>query len=483
MKSRLLIWLFVVVFLYVYLNLFKNALIDDAFITMSYVRTILRSGTWGFFPGHITNTATSPLNVLLLALIGSFIGLTPETPILLALICLCLITFMLTHISKHMFGVENLGYLAAVAFIFNPLVISTIGLESILYATIFITAIYCYLTSRWYLLAVVLGLLTITRADGIICFIIFLMVAPKTKLRFRFITTYLLCIAPWYIFSWIYLGSLIPDTFFIKKMQVSWNGWSFLTGGILYFQSYHLETILSLVFLPLLLFIFNKVVRKSPIISIIALIGFAHFLGYSLLQIPPYHWYYVPEITTIILLGSLGLGIVYQSFQLQQWQRKVVQGILIIFLLIPPLGIFHLLATKHFDIEEMPIHTNWATYKQYKNVGLLIKKRTAGKTVLLRSGEIGTLAYYCDCYLLDPFSNRIWMKKLIDTNAVGTGIGSMVFRVNFLFFTENQEFPPYSYILTEYTDRSLSNPVGSAQQWEITSKWIAQGLITFASTK
>jgi hypothetical protein len=53
-----------------YLLLFRDALIDDAFITLSYVRSLMTSATWGFYPGHVSNTATSPLNVTLLTLVS-----------------------------------------------------------------------------------------------------------------------------------------------------------------------------------------------------------------------------------------------------------------------------------------------------------------------------------------------------------------------------------------------------------------------------
>lgn len=482
MKIRLLIWILVVVLFYFYLNLFKNALIDDVFITMSYVKTILSSGTWGFFPGYITNTASSPLNVMLLVLIGLLSVLTIETPILLALVCLFTMTYLLTRISKHLFGEEQFGYLAAVAFIFNPLVISTIGLESILFATVFVTAIYFYIISKWDLLAVALGLLAITRADGFLVFLVFLIAVPKPQLRFRFISIYLLCIAPWYIFSWIYLGSFIPDTFFIKKMAASWAQWDFFNGVILYYQRYPLETILSLAFLPLLLLYVNKEARKSPIILIIALLGLTHFVGYSLLEVPPYHWYYVPEVTTIILLGSLGLGYVYKDSQSKPKHRRVLQVFTLIFLLVPALGMFQFLNKEHFFIKEMPIHTNWATYEQYKNAGVSISKTTAGKTVLHR-GEIGTLAFYCDCYLLEKFSDRRWMKEIIDSNSVGRGLSSIVFRLNFHFLNINQDYPPYSYVISVYPAANLGDSVENAQKWETSTKWIPQGIITFESIK
>lgn len=44
-----------------------RALIDDAYITLDYARTLARHGQWALEPGHQANTATSPLNVLVLA--------------------------------------------------------------------------------------------------------------------------------------------------------------------------------------------------------------------------------------------------------------------------------------------------------------------------------------------------------------------------------------------------------------------------------
>jgi len=76
MKIKHAVLPLLVIVLYFYLNLFANALTDDAFITLRYVKTLLNTGTWGFLPGYTTNAVTSPLNVFLLALAGVFLGPT-----------------------------------------------------------------------------------------------------------------------------------------------------------------------------------------------------------------------------------------------------------------------------------------------------------------------------------------------------------------------------------------------------------------------
>ena len=258
------------------------------------------------------------------------------------------------------------GYLAAGALIFNPLIVSTLGLESILFIGLYIFSVYLYLTHRWYLLAVTLGLITITRFDGILFFIVTLLLIPTFRLRVRFTGIYLLCIAPWYIFSWIYLGSLLPDTLFIKIAQRSWGTWDFLNGLDLYYRVYRLETIFSFLLLPFILLLFNKQVRNLPVIQFLLLTGIAHFTGYTILHVPPYYWYYIPEITAIILISSFGLGVLFQPGSSEAWKRKAIQSVTAILMILQASGMFYILIRDGFSIKEMPIHTNWATHEQYR---------------------------------------------------------------------------------------------------------------------
>ena len=45
----------------------NRGLIDDAYITLSYARNVAEHLHWGMIPTEESNTATSPLNVILLA--------------------------------------------------------------------------------------------------------------------------------------------------------------------------------------------------------------------------------------------------------------------------------------------------------------------------------------------------------------------------------------------------------------------------------
>ncbi|MPY79174.1 MAG: hypothetical protein GEV04_11905 [Actinophytocola sp.] len=54
--------------------LVHRAMIDDAYITLTYARTLAEHGEWGMLPGHEANSATSPLNVLLLGVLSAVLG-------------------------------------------------------------------------------------------------------------------------------------------------------------------------------------------------------------------------------------------------------------------------------------------------------------------------------------------------------------------------------------------------------------------------
>jgi len=463
------------VILYFYLNLFANALTDDAFITLRYVKTLLHTGTWGFLPGYVTNAVTSPLHVFLLALAGVFLGPTVNAVMWLSAGILALTIVLLIRISFLLFETRIFGYLAAGALIFNPLIISTLGLESILFVGLYILSTYLYLTKRWSLLAVALGLITITRFDGILFFIVTLLLIPAFKLRFKFTIIYLLSTVPWYVFSWIYLGSLLPDTLFIKIVQPIWGRWDFLNGLDLYGRVYSLETAFSFLLLPFVFLLFNKQVRSLPVIPFLILTSTAHFAGYSVLHVPPYYWYYIPEITAVILIGSFGLGVLFQHNYSKTWKRKGVQSITAILLILQASGMFYILIRDDFSIKEMPLHTNWATHEQYREIGEWLKEHDDGSTILV-NGEVGTLGYYCDCYLSSFFSDRRWLGQYARQQIARSGIQPLLYKVNFLFLDKEAQFPQPVYLLTE-TPNGESTSTTSVMEWQTSTKWVPNSLI------
>ncbi|MBN1994491.1 MAG: hypothetical protein JW953_17465 [Anaerolineae bacterium] len=503
-----LIILLIAVITYFYLLFFENAIIDDAFITMRYAKTLLESGTWGFFPNHVSNSATSPLNVILLALTAFVTGSIIDAVKWLTLINFLLIFILLRKISVKSLNTEIFGFVSFASLVFNPLLLSTIGLEGILFTTLFIGSVYFYLEGKWSLLAVATGLLTLTRPEGILFFTIFLAFVPTMKSRFKLALFYLGCLAPWYIFSWIHLGSLVPDTLFIKTSQMSWGTWTFSNGLLLYCKAYPLETTLSFFCLPLAILAFNnspkffsfagrvagggqrvhppnfspkeisREIDSRMIMAIIGLSGLAHFISYSLLRVPPYHWYYVPEVIGIILLGDLALADSYR-YGAQTWKKRLLWALVLLYILIAASGMLYLLGRNGFYLKEMPIHTNWATHEQYKKVALWLKEHDSGQTIQAR-GEIGTLAFYYGCCLLNEFSDREWLKTYTNRRPIGWDIRATLLKINFIFYKHRSSFLPISSVLVGGHDHGDMLDSHQVVKWKTSTKWITDGVLTYS---
>src|SRR5262249_203364 len=88
-----------------------TALIDDSYITLDYARTLADHGQWGLQPGHQANTATSPLNVMLLAGLITLIGRPVVSVGVLLMISLAVTGAALTVICARL---ERSSWLAAI---------------------------------------------------------------------------------------------------------------------------------------------------------------------------------------------------------------------------------------------------------------------------------------------------------------------------------------------------------------------------------
>jgi hypothetical protein len=137
-----------------------------------------------------------------------------------------------------------------------------------------------------------------------------------------------------------------------------------------------------------------------------------------------------------------------------------------------------LLRKDGFRVQEMPLHSNWATSEQYKEIGLWLKENHKADTMRLVAGEVGALTYYCDCRLLDIFSDRSWLKDFIAERTSGTGIVPTLLKVNFAFYAE-PHFPAETYVLRAFSGEP-NVEVEVIKEWQTSTKWIPQGFLLFS---
>lgn len=362
-------------------------------------------------PGHQANTATSPLNVVLLAGLIVLTGAPVASVGILLIIALTVTGSTLSVISTHLRHSHWLTTMAVVLLVTNPLLVSTIGLETYLAIALLAALGAAVVTRRPVATGVVCGLLVLTRAD-LAAFALAALIAvtarsaPHSRLRRA------ACVIgiggavalPWFAASWWWLGSAIPDTLLFKTNE-KWADNSFATGLWNYELGYPVATVLSV--LPaaglIVLAAWRAVERhrrRAEVGALAVVWGLGatlHIMLYLLLRPPPYHWYYGPAIAALTMLAVSGLG--GPSPRAQRFGFTV--GALAI-----AASVFFLVARPW---QVMPISSNWASASEYA----ALAARVPTGTTVTTFGEVGTVAYFCSCTVVDRLSDRAQVADLV----------------------------------------------------------------------
>ena len=489
--------------IYFYLYLFRHTIIDDSFITFNYAKSLKENFVWGFYGNTISNTATSPLNVILTALFGFFFDDMLTAAIMLVAIEIVIICFVAIKISGELYENSIQGVIIPLLIIVNPLIISTLGLESILYCALLLISVYMFLKNRSLALGIALGILFLVRADGVLLFIAVLLIPKENNFRLqinrnrisivsylrsayfnkrslKIISGFVFTIIPWLMFSWIVLGSFVPETLFLKLITKWSDGHQFFDGIFLYIVRYPFLVIYSIlpsvVYLLLLLFQKRKITSLEIILLVFILL---YFLSYSILAVPPYHWYYVPIIFSFILLLSL---LIIGMLKYKFGNGKFYTGIsIIIFIVIfHSIGILNYFKQNNFNpLQEAPIHTNWATQKQYKLISDWFNKHIAKGSYIKFNGEIGTMSYYCNMQLINDFTSRQFSTdRLISTLKRKGVVIDFLSDLNFLWYKNDSKVLDFNYLLEEFNyDNQISNDKSVVKKWSVSSRWIDSGVM------
>jgi hypothetical protein len=389
--------------LFGYTCIFNGVRIDDAYITASYARTLATTGTWGMHPGFTSNAATSPLNVIVLAALVRFgmSALMAQSVLNGILIGITLATLL--KLSRLIFASDLWAYASTLLLFTNPLLISTSGLESYLYVTLILVCCLAYLMHHFFWLGCSCGLLVLARQDGILLVLIIttFLLYEERKSMLAFLAPMVALVATWEMYSWRILGSLVPDTFFIKRIQTDWNGVGFSDGWKLYLHNRPVPTALSMVLVlavPLAIALARDNRKWLRFSSLAGGATILHAVSYSALRVPPYHWYYAQECATFVVLGSAGLLYGWQQLSARRWPALTVFG------LVAAASVGEGFAAVH-RMNATPISSNWADAAQYRTIASWINDHSSVRSYRI-IGELGALQYYSRAEAVNEFSDR-----------------------------------------------------------------------------
>lgn len=396
----------------VYLLAYRG-LTDDGYITLDYARTLADHGVWGMKAGLESNTATSPLNVLLIAVLMLVTKLfTGDVQSLLALGLLTVASMVAASvwwavISRRL-AISGAAAAAGLGLVLlSPLALSAIGLETPLLVALLIGLFAEALRGRPVVFGVLAGLAVLTRLDAVVfVLVIGLGMTAVRRKWYRALIPMVLIALPWFVTSWFVLGSAIPDTLAIKQQQTYPDGWTFWNGvGLFIGGNTRVPTVTA--FAPaalglLALLAWAVLVRRGRLapLALFAGCGVLYYGVYCLLGVPPYLWYYVPTVAVLTLFFGAALDPLARLI----WRRRqspvaaALSSLVLAATLVVNLG-------HGIPWQSPPIFGNFALPADYMRVGHDLKARI-GDGGVLSPGELGTLVYACDCNVLDQFSDR-----------------------------------------------------------------------------
>ncbi|KMS87732.1 hypothetical protein ACZ91_29615 [Streptomyces regensis] len=452
----------------------RTSLTDDAYITLTYARNLAVHGEWGIIPDAAANSATSPLNVLLLALATLLTRLVGDAQPILALgVVTVAATAALGWAWARMAARLRFGtpvaLLGVAVVVTNPFVLSAIGLEVLLVPAVLAWLAAATVERRPVVFGVAAGVAILVRLDLIVFVLVMVAVAGARALGrgwWRALVAMIAVALPWYLLSWLTFGSAVPDTLVIKQSQDGlFDPWTYASGLGLYLRSADVAVLASLVpaalgvVALLVAVVVRLTVTRRPALGAAAGLGaggVAYFLVYTALGVGPYHWYYAPPLTSLAMCGVLAAGAWWGLRRAHPEQQEdgagqqedrtdrrpagatgaaavmAVMAVVVAATVVVEVG-------RGVPWRSPVIFGNWASAEDYARVGEEIG-RIVGDDVVRSPGEIGTLAYFCECRIVDPFSDRGRIPELLDERLADSGtVGKALLEFNYLWFDRDRE--------------------------------------------
>lgn len=443
-----------------------RGVLDDGYITLSYARTLAVHGSWGLTEFRVANTATSPLNVWLLAL-GTLVTGRPIVALGLVLITSTAVTagWLSTIAARVGAGRWLLPGVAVGLLVVSPLLASTVGMETYLGVAVLVGVARFAVDRRLVATGVLCGLAVLTRPDlavpaAVLVLGLLVLHAPQRLRVLGAVAGVAALVAlPWHMFSWFVFGGFLPDTFAIKTAAGQFAaGETFATGP--YFMAHLWTRAFALIAFPVIIGLVcmigwavawwrGRLTAAGRAALAFGAAGVAHYGAFALVGVPPYHWYYAPSVGMLVVSAAITAAVA---------ARRAVSPVLASAGLLIGLTAGTQLAIP-LPWDKPVIYGNWATSQGYAAVGHGVGRAVPRGETVGGFGEIGTVAFFCQCDIIDPFTDRYTAMQIVRERQAKAGpVMRTLLAVNYAHLDE----PPPTRI-----DHQLEYAEGEGPGWRV----------------
>ena len=314
-RKKIALAIYLVLTTIVLFTTFSHWSYDDPFITYRYAANLQHGLGFVYNPGERVLSTTTPLFTVLLALLGILWPDLPHLATLLGAFSLALGGLFLWDLA-HTWQAPLVGWSGLLLYPTFPLLVSTLGSETLLYLAFCLGAFAFYARQRYAMTAIIAGLAILTRPDGIL--VAFILVVHylfwiRRPIPWLALGLFLGLTIPWFAFAWFYFGSPLPATLAVKQHQGAMAISQKFAPGLLTILrpytkwSYILEAGLMVAGM---LFMFRRAHQWAVFLAWTML----YFLAYSALGVSSYFWYYAPLVPGFIVLLGLGISSISRIF-------------------------------------------------------------------------------------------------------------------------------------------------------------------------
>jgi hypothetical protein len=413
---------------------------DDSYITLDYARNLAEHGHWGLTLHRDANTATSPLNVWLLA---AGILVSGGRPVVAAGLVLVLSTALLGGWAAGL--ADELGRRRSVVVglvvglvVTSPIFASVVGMESFLAAALLVGVARYAAPRRAVAAGVVTGLAVLCRPDlavpaVVLLAVLFLGAAPRAPRRMLLAWgVAAVVVLPWHVFSWFALGGFVPDTLVIKTGGAFPNGEVFGNGPLFFAQRWPVAMVLvfAVVAAGLATLVASGLAwargsgrLADRVVVACGVAGLAHYAVYAAMGVSSYIWYYCPSLGLLTVCAALGAA---------ELSARRIGALTAALAVVAGAGV-GLQTALGVPWSQPALFGNWATSGQYLAAGEQLGRAVPPGRSVLAPGEIGALAYGCRCDIVDGFSDHARLMALVTQREATAGpVGRFLLRLDTL---------------------------------------------------
>jgi arabinofuranosyltransferase len=372
-----------------------NLIYDDSYITYRYADNIIRGLGFVYNPGEFVLGVTTPLWVLILAVVG-FLGVeVPGAAIVLGILFdVASVLLLFEVLSNHNQGAAM--WAAVIWAVYPPAVTAASGgMETSMFIALSLASLMVISRNRYKPSHSTFAVLaSITRPEGIIIYSLSLMGALRTWRSNRvFVLIMIVVPAVLFVAASSYFGTAIPQSVLAKRSLAVENSTviEILRG---------LFPGITIVLVPFAICgAIMTITRRS--IPLIVVWTTLYLIAYLLARPKMWVWYYLPMQMGVVVMSAVGINFVFA------FVHRIINNIRKLHYAVLPMIAFSFLIppTAYYYFPRGTIGEN-IEVARYRKLAAYIKESTLAEDAVLAS-DIGYVGYYSGRKILDSWG-LVW---------------------------------------------------------------------------